>query len=285
MARKVGGFQRVLGARELFAVAYGEIGSSIYFALGIVVAAALGLTPLVLLGTGAVFLLVALSYAEGATALPETGGAETFTRRAFNDLVGFVTGWVLFLDYLIVIALSALFVPHYLGVALGAEQLQESPWDVVIAAFVIAAIAIARLLRHARIHGGLLAIAALDLVVQGTLVVLGVAALFSPGVLVDGFALADGQSWGDVLFAVPLAMLAYTGLETVANYAQEVENPERDLPARDVLGHRPRRDAHRGDLGNCGLRVSCNEWYERALRAVARGSRCGSGHCARRRAP
>ena len=48
--------------------------------------------------------------------------------------------------------------------------------------------------------------------------------------LVDGFALADGQSWGDVLFAVPLAMLAYTGLETVANYAQEVENPGRDLP-------------------------------------------------------
>jgi basic amino acid/polyamine antiporter, APA family len=236
MARKVTGFERVLGARDLFAVAYGEIGSSIYFALAIVVSAALGLTPLVLLGTGALFLLVALSYAEGATALPETGGAETFTRRAFNDLIGFVTGWVLFLDYIIVIALSALFVPHYLGVALGIPRFRESPWDIVIAAFVIAAIAIARLLRHARIHGGLVAIAGLDLVVQGTLLVLGLAALFSPGTLVDGFTVVHGQSWHDVLFAVPLAMLAYTGLETVANYAQEVEDPKRDLPRGMFLG-------------------------------------------------
>ena len=59
--------------------------------------------------------VVALSYAEGTTAIPETGGAATFVRRAFNDLAGFLTGWALFLDYLIVIALSALFVPHYLG--------------------------------------------------------------------------------------------------------------------------------------------------------------------------
>ena len=107
MARKVRGFERVLDAPALFAIAYGEIASSIYVALGIVAAAALGLTPLVLLLTGAVFLLVALSYAEGTAAIPETGGAETFTRRAFNDLLGFVTGWALFLDYLIVIGLSA----------------------------------------------------------------------------------------------------------------------------------------------------------------------------------
>ena len=88
MARKVRGFERVLDAPALFAIAYGEIGSSIYVALGIVAAAALGLTPLVLLLTGVVFLVVALSYAEGTAAIPETGGAETFTRRAFNDLVG-----------------------------------------------------------------------------------------------------------------------------------------------------------------------------------------------------
>ena len=107
MARKLRGFERVLDAPALFAVAYGEIASSLYIALGIVAAAALGLTPLVLLVTGGVFVLVSLSYAEGTTALPETGGAATFVRRAFNDLAGFVTGWVLFLDFLIVMALSA----------------------------------------------------------------------------------------------------------------------------------------------------------------------------------
>ena len=141
MARKLRGFERVLDAPSLFAVAYGEIASSLYIALGIVAGAALGLTPLVLLVTGGVFVLVSLSYAEGTSALPETGGAATFVRRAFNDLAGFVTGWVLFLDFLIVMALSALFVPHYVAGAFGAPSLRESPWDAVIGCSVIVVIA------------------------------------------------------------------------------------------------------------------------------------------------
>ena len=132
MARKVRGFER-LDAPALFAIAYGEIGSSIYVALGIVAASALGLTPVVLAATGLVFCLVALSYAEGTAAMPETGGAATFTRRAYNDLIGFVTGWALFLDYLIVIALSALFLPHYVGAALRVDSLRDRPWDIVVA--------------------------------------------------------------------------------------------------------------------------------------------------------
>src|SRR5436189_5722006 len=133
MARKLPRLQRVLDAPTLFAIAYGEIASSIYFALGIVALHALGLTPWVLLVMGALFLLVSLSYAEGTAAIPETGGAATFTRRAYNDLVGFTTGWVLFLDYLIVIALSTLFLPHYLAASLSAPSLTESPWDAMIA--------------------------------------------------------------------------------------------------------------------------------------------------------
>src|SRR5262245_12940199 len=105
VARKLRGFERILDAPALFAVAYGEIASSIYFALGIVAANALGFTPVVLLLTGALFLVVSLSYAEGTAAIPETGGAATMVRRASNDFFGFLTGWALFLDYLIVIAL------------------------------------------------------------------------------------------------------------------------------------------------------------------------------------
>ena len=123
MARKLRGFERVLDAPALFAVAYGEIGSSIYFALGIVAAARARAARRSSCSLSAsLFLLVSLSYAEGTAAIPETGGAATFVRRAFNDLVGFVTGWALFLDYLIVIALSALFVPHYLGAALAMRR-------------------------------------------------------------------------------------------------------------------------------------------------------------------
>jgi APA family basic amino acid/polyamine antiporter len=230
VARKLPGFERVLDAPRLFAVAYGEIGSSVYFALGIVAAQALGLTPVVLLATGALFLLVSLSYAEGTAAIPETGGAATFTRRAFNDLVGFVTGWVLFLDYLIVVALSALFLPHYVAAAFSAPSLRESPWDVLVAVLAIAAITAARLVRRVRLHLGGLVVAGLDLAVQALLLVLGLAFLFSGDVLVSGLELAPGQGWGELVFALPLAMLAYTGLETVANLAEEAREPGRTLP-------------------------------------------------------
>ena len=230
MARKLRGFERVLDAPSLFAVAYGEIASSLYIALGIVAATALGFTPLVLLVAGAVFVLVSLSYAEGTAALPETGGAATFVRRAFNDLAGFVTGWVLFLDFLIVMALSALFVPHYLAGAVGQSSLRESPWDAVVGCAVIAVIAGVRVARRTRLHLGSLAVALLDLLVQGLLVVLGVALLLSPETLGDGLGFASGQDWGDLAFALPLAMLAYTGLETVANLAEEATEPGRTLP-------------------------------------------------------
>jgi APA family basic amino acid/polyamine antiporter len=230
MARKIRGFERVLDAPSLFAVAYGEIASSLYIALGIVAAQALGLTPLVLLLTGLLFFVVALSYAEGTAALPETGGAATFVRRAFNDLAGFVTGWALFLDFLIVMALSALFVPHYLAAAFSAPTLRDDPWDAVVGCAVLVAIAGVRLVRRTRLHVGELAIALLDLCVQGLLVVLGIAFLLSPEVLTDGFGLATGQEWGDLAFALPLAFLAYTGLETVANLAEEAREPGRTLP-------------------------------------------------------
>jgi APA family basic amino acid/polyamine antiporter len=230
MARKLRGFERVLDAPSLFAVAYDEIASSLYFALGIVAARALGLTPVVLLASGVLFLVVSLSYAEGTTAIPETGGAATFVRRGFNDLLGFMTGWALLLDYLIVMALSTLFLPHYVSWALGQPWLRRSPWDVVVAGVVIAAIAATRLARHSRVHAGAIALAALDLTVQALLVVIGFVFLFSGHVLTSGLHIASGQSWHDLAYALPLAMLAYTGLETVANLAEETREPGTTLP-------------------------------------------------------
>ena len=230
MARKLRGFQRVLDAPALFSVAYGEIASSLYFALGIVAAYALGLTPLVLLGAGLFFLLVSLSYAEGTAAIPETGGAATFVRRAYNDVLGFLTGWALFLDYLIVIALSALFLPHYLGVALGVDALRESPTDIVVGVAVIAVIAAVRLVRRSQLHTAGLAVAGLDLATQLLLVVLGLALLFSPDALTGGVDVGVTPTWDDLAFALPLALLAFTGLETVANLAEETREPGRTLP-------------------------------------------------------
>ncbi|HJW70782.1 MAG TPA: APC family permease, partial [Candidatus Binatia bacterium] len=230
MARKIPGLQRVLDAPALFSVAYGEIASSIYIALGIIALHALGLTPEVLALVGALFMVVALSYAEGTTAIPETGGAATFVRRAFNDFVGFLTGWALFLDYLIVIALSALFMPHYLGAALNMESLEHNPWDVVIGVAVVLGIAAVRLVRRSVFYRYGIVVAVLDLLTQLLLVVLGFAFLFSGDALTHDVSIGTHPSWHQILFALPLAMLAYTGLETVANLAEETREPGRDLP-------------------------------------------------------
>ena len=230
MARKIPGLQRVLDAPALFSVAYGEIASSIYIALGIIALHALGLTPEVLALVGALFIVVALSYAEGTTAIPETGGAATFVRRAFNDFVGFLTGWALFLDYLIVIALSALFMPHYLGAALKIESLEHNPWDVVIGVAVVLGIAALRLVRRSAFYRYGIVVAVLDLLTQLLLVVLGFAFLFSGDALTHDVSIGTHPSWHQILFALPLAMLAYTGLETVANLAEETREPGRDLP-------------------------------------------------------
>src|SRR5213592_3423048 len=173
MARKLPHLQRVLDAPALASVAYGEIASSIYFALGVLAANALGFTPLVLLGVGVLFLVVSLSYAEGTAALPETGGAATFVRRALNDLAGFMTGWVLFLDYLIVIALSALFLPHYLGRALSVGWLERKPGDVIVGVAVILLLASVRLVRRSQLYRFAILLPVLDLCIQLLLVALG----------------------------------------------------------------------------------------------------------------
>ena len=156
-------------------------------------------------------------------------------RRASNDLAGFLTGWALFLDYLIVIALSALFLPHYLSGALGVSALDRNPWDVVVGVGVIVAVALIRLVRRPSLYGVTILIPALDLLTQLLLVVLGFVLVFSPHALTHGTSLGTHPTWHAIAFALPLAMLAFTGLETVANLAAEARRPGVDLP-RSVFG-------------------------------------------------
>src|SRR5215204_3641517 len=186
MAKKLPGLQRVLDVPSLAAVAYGEIASSLYFALGVIALYALGFTPWVLLAVGLLFLVVALSYAEGTTAIPEPGGAATFVRRAFNDPAGFLTGWALILDYLIVMALAALFVPHYVGHAVGWEGLKDEPWDTVAGVVVILGVAGVRLIRRTSLYRTAILVAGIALITHLLLILLGFAFLFSPDALSKG---------------------------------------------------------------------------------------------------
>ena len=133
----------------LFATAYGNVGSSIYYALGLVAAHALGLTPLVFIFAGGLFALTAKTYAEGASMFPEAGGSSSFARHAFNEVVSFFAGWGLTLDYIITVAISAFFVPHYLGAFFPA--LGHGPGDVIGGAAVIVVLAAAQHPRDRRV--------------------------------------------------------------------------------------------------------------------------------------
>ena len=113
--RQAGGLHRVLGTAALFSTAYGNVGSSIYYALGLVTAYALGLTPVSFFISGIIFFFTAVTYAEATARFPEAGGSSSFTRHAFNEAVSFFAGWAQMLNYTVTIAISAIFVPHYLA--------------------------------------------------------------------------------------------------------------------------------------------------------------------------
>ncbi len=236
MPRRIPGLVRGLTGQSLASVAYGEVASSIYFALGIVALFALGLTPWVLLAVGLLFMLVAASYAEGTAAIPETGGAAMLARRAFNDPVGFLTGWVLLLDYAIVIALASLFVPHYFGHAIGWLRLTRHPWDVVAAVFVVLGITLLRLIRRPGLYRLAIVVAVVAFLSHLLLIGLGFAFLLERTDLTEGVHPGIAPTWHSLAFALPVAMLAYTGLETLANLAQEAREPGKTMPRSLFVG-------------------------------------------------
>jgi APA family basic amino acid/polyamine antiporter len=222
------GLRRSVGVPGLFATAYGNVGSSIYYALGLVAAHALGLTPLVFIFAGGLFALTAKTYAEGASMFPEAGGSSSFARHAFNEVVSFFAGWGLTLDYIITVAISAFFVPHYLAAFWPA--LGHGPWDVFGGAaviFVLAALNIRGIGESTKVNV-FLAIA--DLFTQVALVVLGVILVLDPSRLVEQVHLGVAPSYGQLVFAISISMIAYTGIETVSNMAEEARDPGRDVP-------------------------------------------------------
>ena len=126
---KARGLKKSVGTAGLFATAYGNVGSSIYYALGLVAAHALGLTPVVFIFAGGLFALTAKTYAEGASMFPEAGGSSSFARHAFNEVVSFFAGWGLSLDYIITVAISAFFVPHYLAAFVPRSATGRGTWS------------------------------------------------------------------------------------------------------------------------------------------------------------
>ena len=220
--------ERVLGTPALFATAYGNVGSSIYYALGLTAVFALGLTPLVFIVAGLIFACTAATYSEGTVRFPEAGGSSSFARHAFDELVSFTAAWAQMLVYVVTVAVSAFFVPHYLSIFW--EPLNTNPWDIVGGAIVIVVLVGLNVVGVSEAAKLSVTLAVIDLATQVLLVLVGVALVLSPERLVANVHWGEAPSWGNLALAVPVAMLAYTGVETVSNLAEEVRDPARSVP-------------------------------------------------------
>jgi APA family basic amino acid/polyamine antiporter len=220
--------RRVHGTGALFGAAYGNVGSSIYYALGVVALYALGLTPVTFMIAGLIFAFTAASYAEATVLYPEAGGSSSFARHAFNEAVSFFAGWGQMLTYIVTIAISAFFVPHYLSVFW--EPLGEGPADVFFGIGLVALLALINVKgteESARLN---LVLAIADLLTQVVLVIIGLAIVFDPDLLVSQIDLGVAPTWGDFLLGIAVGMVAYTGIETISNMAEEARDASRTIP-------------------------------------------------------
>src|SRR5687768_6000934 len=181
--RQLHGLQRVLGVNALFSTAYGNVGSSIYYALGLVAALAAGLTPLVFLITGALFYCTATTYAEATAMYPEAGGSSLFARRAFNELWSFFTAWAQMLNYIITIAISAFFAARYFG-GVTTDPFSTAPGDVLLGIGLIVLLALVNVRGVEDAVAVNVVLAVVDFLSQLALVVAGLFLVFSPDLLV-----------------------------------------------------------------------------------------------------
>ena len=227
--RRLEGLERVLGANALFSTAYGNVGSSIYYALGLVASYALGLTPVVFVITGVFFFMTAATYAEATAMYPEAGGSSSFARRAFNEFWSFFAAWAQMLTYTTTIAISAFFVPHYIG-GLFWEELRHSPGDIIAGAFVIVVLAVINVRGVKESTTLNVTLAVTDFLTQVLLVLIGGALVLSPQTLVDNVHLGVAPTWHDFILAIPIGMLAYTGIETISNMAEEARDETKTIP-------------------------------------------------------
>src|SRR3954451_8790035 len=228
--RRLQGLQRVLGVNALFSTAYGNVGSSIYYALGLVASFALGLTPIVFIITGVIFFFTAATYAEATAMYPEAGGSSSFARRAFNEFWSFFAAWGQMLNYVITVAISAFFVPHYIG-GLFWPALRHSPGDILFGIAVIGLLAAINIVGVRESAGVNILLAVTDFLTQLLLVIAGIALVVSPQTLIDNIQLVVAPTWTDFLVAIPIGMIAYTGIETISNMAEEAREERKTVPA------------------------------------------------------
>lgn len=225
---------RLVGIRAIYAIGYGDVGSSIYYALGVTALFAMGAAPLAIAAAGVLFIFTVLTYAELSAALPEAGGSSAFARRAFHsDAISFVAGWALLLDYVVTIAISAYTVPPYLGFFLPILRTPEGHF--AASAALIAFLTLLNIVGIKESTALSLVLAIFGNITQLALIAIGFVAFVNLPTLVSQFAIGAHPTWGQFIYGVTIAMVAYTGIEAISQMSGEVRNPGKNVPRGMLL--------------------------------------------------
>jgi basic amino acid/polyamine antiporter, APA family len=214
--------RRSLGSPILFTIVYSSLASALYFSLGVIAGHALGLTPLVFLISAGLFWITAMTYVEGAALHPERGGSTVFARYAFNELVSFVAGWAILLDYIILIAVTAYSATQYLRVFWSPLGGKGAALGLALAfiGFIVLSNIRGFTHRRARRVGALMAA---DLFVQAVIVVIGLVLFFNFHKLFGPIHLGTAPTWSHLIFALTIAVIAFTSLESASGLSAEVK--------------------------------------------------------------
>jgi APA family basic amino acid/polyamine antiporter len=228
--------RRILGIPALFSAGYGDVGSSIYYALGIVALVALGATPIVLAIAGVIYIFNALTYAEGSATIPEAGGSASFARHGFNDLIGLIAGWALMLSYIVTMSISAYTIPPYLSYFW--PILRQPAIGTLVSMGIIAFLMLINVLGVRESSRVNIFFIVIDIATQVTLVVLGIILILAvnPAVLFHNmFGAGNWPSTSNLIFGIAIAALCFTGVETVSQLAEETKEPAKKIPQAYVL--------------------------------------------------
>jgi APA family basic amino acid/polyamine antiporter len=221
-------FRRGLGQPALFAIIYTSVASAIYFSLGVVASRALGLTPVVYVLAGIFFALACTTYVEGASLHQDRGGATVFARYAFNELVSFAAGWMILLDYIILIAVTSFSATNYLAAFYA--PLGQGRDELLLCIAIIAYVAIRNVRGFSKTRvNRIAALVIADLGLQALVIVLGLFAFFHLDTITDTIHFGDTPTWGDTVFALGVATVSFTGLESASGLSGEVAVGRRGL--------------------------------------------------------
>jgi APA family basic amino acid/polyamine antiporter len=233
-----GSMKRVLKIFDVFAIGFGDMGSSIYYALGITAFYALGATPIALLLAGVVFICTALTYAEMTSIFLDSGGSASYARKTFNDFISFIAGWGLLLDFIVTIAISAFAIAPYLSYFL--PILKKAEFKVGLSCIIILWLLflnIRGIKESTRIS---LILTTITITTQVLIVVFALFTVvdfkaFIEHLKIGGTNTDWSPSWERFFHGVAMAMVAYTGIESMAQLSSETKKPEKTIPRAIML--------------------------------------------------